>query len=207
MKIAALICVGVLVLVLPFCAWSSWAGDLILEKPLTSGNYFTTGSLAARLNCRVPSGVTVSFEAYTGISLQANFRVAAGGSLRARVSDPDGLSNAWELLYFGNLDQGPDGDPDGDRLSNATELRLGTNPTLKKLDNDNDGLPDWWEVAFFGDLSQGANSDSDQDGYNNNTEFNVGTNPSDGSEAPVPAENLFTYDDFGRIVEKQVTLE
>ena len=89
----------------------------------------------------------------------------------------------------------------------ATELQLGANLAVNYTDKDGDGLPDWWEVAFFGNLSQGANNDPDRDGYNNLTEFKIGTNPADGREAPVPAGNFFKYDAFGRIVEKQVTLE
>jgi hypothetical protein len=190
-----------------FFVWSTWAGDLILEKPLTGGSYSTTGSLIARSNCIVPSGVKVSFEAYNNIILQGNFRVSAGASLRVHIPDNDGLPNAWEMKHFGHLNWGPDDDPDGDLQSNATELRLGTNPMVMNLDNDGDGLPDWWEVSFFGDLSQGPTSDSDRDGYDNKTEFLVGTNPADARDAPVPAGNFFNYDAFGRIILKQITLE
>ncbi|NIA14185.1 MAG: DUF5011 domain-containing protein [Nitrospiraceae bacterium] len=44
-------------------------------------------------------------------------------------SDEDGLSDPWELLYFGNLDQGPDDDPDNDGQTNAAEAANGTDPT------------------------------------------------------------------------------
>ena len=36
-------------------------------------------------------------------------------------------------------------DTDGDGLTNATEISLGTNPNL--IDSDSDGLPDGWEVS------------------------------------------------------------
>jgi hypothetical protein len=87
------------------------------------------------------------------------------------------------------------------------EWRSGTNPAMTEMDSDGDGLPDSWEVAFFGGLGQGANHDPDRDGYSNLTEFRIGTNPADADEAPVPAGNFFTYDEHGRIVEKQITLE
>ncbi|AHF94089.1 hypothetical protein OPIT5_04865 [Opitutaceae bacterium TAV5] len=46
-------------------------------------------------------------------------------------SDGDGLDDAWELHYFGNLDQGPWDDPDGDNLPNIVEANRGYNPTIK----------------------------------------------------------------------------
>lgn len=44
-------------------------------------------------------------------------------------SDGDGLSDAWELKYFGNLNQGASEDPDGDHMPNLAEQRAGTDPT------------------------------------------------------------------------------
>ena len=43
-------------------------------------------------------------------------------------SDGDGLVDAWELQYFGNLSQNGSGDPDGDGQSNAAEQFAGTAP-------------------------------------------------------------------------------
>ena len=43
-------------------------------------------------------------------------------------TDGDGLPDGWEILYFGNLNQGPEGDPDGDLVNNAAEFAEGTNP-------------------------------------------------------------------------------
>ena len=43
-------------------------------------------------------------------------------------SDADGLLDAWELQYFGNLAQTGAGDPDGDGQSNASEQLAGTEP-------------------------------------------------------------------------------
>jgi hypothetical protein len=43
-------------------------------------------------------------------------------------SDGDGLLDAWELAMFGNLAQGPNGDPDGDGQTNLEEYLAGTNP-------------------------------------------------------------------------------
>jgi hypothetical protein len=44
-------------------------------------------------------------------------------------SDSDGLPDAWELSYFGDLSQGPDDQGDGDGFTNIHEYELGTDPT------------------------------------------------------------------------------
>jgi hypothetical protein len=53
-----------------------------------------------------------------------NFSTGGG----AADSDGDGLVDAWELQYFGNLNQNGTGDPDGDGQSNAAEQFAGTAP-------------------------------------------------------------------------------
>ena len=44
-------------------------------------------------------------------------------------SDQDGLPDAWELQYFGNLDQSASGSYLGDGISNLTKYLLGLDPT------------------------------------------------------------------------------
>lgn len=48
----------------------------------------------------------------------------------AEDSDSDGLPDDWEMRYFGNLDQGPDDDPDHDGKTNMEELLDGTDPAV-----------------------------------------------------------------------------
>lgn len=47
-------------------------------------------------------------------------------------SDDDGLDDRWEMANFGNLNQGPLDDPDGDGSWNAREQALGTNPKVNQ---------------------------------------------------------------------------
>ena len=65
-------------------------------------------------------------------------------------TDGDGLLDGWELLYgldplSATGDDGADGDPDGDSLSNAAEQACGTDPLDD--DTDLDGLSDADEVG------------------------------------------------------------
>ncbi len=45
-------------------------------------------------------------------------------------ADQDGLPDTWEKMYFGDLAQGPGGDPDMDGRPNLKELQDGTDPTV-----------------------------------------------------------------------------
>jgi len=42
--------------------------------------------------------------------------------------DNDGLDDDWEIQHFGNLNQGPNDDPDNDGLTNLEEFQNGTDP-------------------------------------------------------------------------------
>lgn len=55
--------------------------------------------------------------------LTQNFAQGSGDS------DGNGLSDAWEQLYFGHLGIDPNADPDGDGVTNLQEFQLGRNPT------------------------------------------------------------------------------
>jgi hypothetical protein len=46
-------------------------------------------------------------------------------------SDNDGLPDEWELIYFNNLEQGPNDDYDKDNIINLDEFKEGKNPTEK----------------------------------------------------------------------------
>jgi hypothetical protein len=95
----------------------------------------TISSWSARsIVCLVPSGaatgpvvVTVNGVASSSVTF----------TIGAADSDSDGLPDAWEILYFGNLLQGPGGDPDADGVSNLQEFLQGRNPTLGTVINPN----------------------------------------------------------------------
>ena len=55
-------------------------------------------------------------------------------------SDGDGLADAWELQYFGNLNQNATGDPDGDGVNNLQEYLQGRNPTTGAEPDVNGGV-------------------------------------------------------------------
>jgi hypothetical protein len=59
-------------------------------------------------------------------------------------TDDDGMADAWELLYFGNLDQDGTLDWDNDGLSDVIESEYSTDP--KSSDSDGDGFSDADEV-------------------------------------------------------------
>ncbi len=55
-------------------------------------------------------------------------------------SDLNGLPDAWERNYFGQIGTDPNTDPDADGLSNLAEYRAGSDPL--NPDTDGDGEPD-----------------------------------------------------------------
>jgi hypothetical protein len=89
-------------------------------------------------------------------------------------TDGDGLSDAWETLYFGNLTPLPSDNTDNDGLTHLEEQTAGTNPTI--ADTDTDGLTDGAEVLTH--LTNPLVVDTDGDGLSDGNEVNTrGTNP------------------------------
>jgi len=98
----------------------------------------------------------------------------------------------------------PDGDEDGDGLTNGDEEDLGTDPELS--DTDGDGLSDGDEVNTYG--TDPLNEDTDGDTYSDGDEVEGNTNPDDEVDHPYmggwPIDACrssveYTGDDVGQI--------
>jgi len=85
-----------------------------------------TSATHSKVTFTAQAGTTyyVAVDGFIGSS--GNIQIVLEASLDD--TDGDGLSDAWEQLYFKNLAQGPAGDFDGDGFSNLTEFQQGTNP-------------------------------------------------------------------------------
>jgi hypothetical protein len=111
-----------------------------------------------------------------------------------------GREGAFSLVCFEVQDIPqtiPQTDSDGDGLSDAHELMIGT--LLNDGDTDNDGVSDYDEVNFDGDASaynpatdlNPFDVDTDGDGVDDATELSAGTDPLDGGDVPLPGDMNF----------------
>lgn len=132
-------------------------------------------------------------------------------------SDADGLTDDWEIKYFGNLNQKGTDDPDGDTLANSLEFERKTDPTKKdtdgdtlsddfewntthtdptKPDTDGDGIPDNTELA--GSRTDPLKPDTDGDTWSDYDELRMMTDPLNPSSFPKKTTlTVFTGGDAG----------
>jgi len=88
--------------------------------------------------------------------------------------DGDGMDDAWEIQFFGNLDQIAFGDFDNDGSFNIDEFEGGSDPTdpHSQPDTDGNGIGDGWEYRhYFGLGFVVPGDDDDEDGATNLQEF------------------------------------
>ncbi len=116
-----------------------------------------------------------------------------------RDTDHDGLPDAWEMQFFGNLiaagKVGSTGftDGDGDRLSDLDEFNMGSNP--RKADTDGDGLSDFAEATLPGAKMDPLNNDDDGDGVPTSIELAwAGLNP---AAADTDGDGLSDLEEIG----------
>jgi hypothetical protein len=95
------------------------------------------------------------------------------------------MNDGWEIRYSlsatdSGEENGPEGDPDEDGLTNLAEYNSGASP--RNPDTDGDGLGDLWEVQNKldpndGTGNNGPDGDPDGDGLTNIEEMLAGTDP------------------------------
>jgi len=107
-------------------------------------------------------------------------------------TDGDGLPDGWEITnglqpLMAQGQDGADGDPDHDMVSNKLEYANRSNP--KETDTDRDSLPDYWEISHC--LSpndpngeNGPEGDPDRDGISNFVEMGANQFPAIGCISP-----------------------
>ncbi len=94
----------------------------------------------------------VNFDSNASFEIRLQATDAAGATFEKAFVlinddvDGDGLSDAWELTFFGSLQASATTDSDGDGLTNLEEFQAGTNPNVG--DSDGDGVSDGEEVAL-----------------------------------------------------------
>ena len=114
-------------------------------------------------------------------------------SVSIQDNDADSLPDYWELQYFGNLNQGPDDDPDTDSLTNIQEFQGSTDPTVYNEVPQSLVL----NMKFDDDPADGVldSSPYSNDGYTSGT--NMPTLVSGNSDSAYEFDGIDDYVDCG----------
>jgi len=156
-----------------------WVYFLRQNDSLTDGNWKV-----------VPSGI------YQGRGGQHKHWVAPVGRRSffdvMAMSDPNG-----DLLA---------GDPDGDGLTTAWEVKVLQSDPFVHSDVDGDGADDAWEIEFFGATWLSATADHDGDGISHVQENMLQfSNPAQSQAGGDTLKSLYEYDAAGRLVKQQLS--
>jgi large repetitive protein len=129
----------------------------------------------------------------TGTSATLGLTVAAGaaGAFTLVATNAAGPSSRVATANNTLTILGPNGDDDGDGLTNALEIAIGTDPL--NPDTDGDGMPDGWEVFYGLNPLNPADAvqDADNDGLTNLQEYQEGTNPRNPNRVPPAVSQIF----------------
>jgi subtilisin family serine protease len=174
-------------------------GDLVTEPGLDAYEFVSQGtSFSAPL---VSGYIGLLLSQHPGATLGQLRQVIRSHAVD--ILDPEGVGSNLvgydQYTGFGRLRMvipanlpALDGlDSDGDGLSDAFEMVVGTDPL--DVDSDNDSLTDYQEVAWDGDAgaystvddTNPLNADTDADGVIDGTESLAGTNPLVDTDTPV----------------------
>lgn len=133
----------ILLFIVLFISTNAVAGNLFVQGQL-NGLYISDANIITMGSCIVKAGHSATLKACYSIILNPGFHAENGSTFTANINqnqscdiDSDGLIDGWEFSYFGDLDEGPNGDYDGDGLTNLEEFQQGTDPT-----DPNDPPPD-----------------------------------------------------------------
>ncbi len=181
---------------LAFILTMLFMGSETFAAYISSGIYIEDTAITS--DDQVADGADVALLGVGSITLEPGFHAEEGCVFKAIIRDGDSLSDLWEMQNFGNLDQNPDDDPDGDELTNLEEETLDVDPNVFDNDTDDDGLKDRWELDYFSDLDEEAQGDTDSDGITNIIEYTLGTEPDLNTDKPAPGI-YYEYDAVGRI--------
>ncbi|MES2659064.1 MAG: LamG-like jellyroll fold domain-containing protein [Verrucomicrobiota bacterium] len=153
-------------------------------------NNFEIGRLGRGAPVDPYAGLVDDVQVYDHVLTQAQITYLKdhpGQAYTSADSEPDGLADAWEILYFGDFTTqvGTDIGPDADGATNEEEETAGTNPTL--ADTDGDGRTDGAEL-HTAPLTNPLDADSDNDGLNDGAE--VTTHLTDPNNSDSDFDNL-----------------